>query len=339
MYSSWMVTFQHSCVFGAGNDDDGNDDNDWYSFHRLLTWQLWGNNLFQAILFQLYLQTYCEGLMFFFSFLCGYQIMPIMKNPVFASQSPSNFWGRRWNLLVHHALKNGVFKPACTCRYVSKTAAVAATIIVSGIFHEWVLLSLHAPIPHAHRHDHHESGSGTVVVVYGSATVFFLWQGILVSIEAMVGHWSMFTKLDKILPMPLRTTLIIASGIPVSIHVCMHVSMYICMYSLRYTISIQLVVVAVAPLYIYTVHIYACTACTIVPTHHHSYHTTVLLTLTPTVAFVWIPSFLPIYIYTVYIICMYCMYQLAHYFADPYVRSSFFHHGMVALPTIYRINQ
>ena len=224
MYSSWMVTFEHLCVYSY---DDGyvgapsaDDNDDWYSFHRLFTWQLYGNNLFQAILFQLYLQTYCEGLMFFFSLLCGYEIKPVMNNPVFASRSPSDFWGRRWNLLVHNALKNGVFKPAH--RYVSKTAAVAATFLVSGIFHEWLLIALHAPMAHQ-QVDAEQSGSGShshcsncVSVVYGSATIFFAWQGILVSIEALVGQFAMFTKLDKILPMPVRTALIIASGIPVS---------------------------------------------------------------------------------------------------------------------------
>lgn len=248
MYSSWMVTFEHLCVYSYDGYDgapSADDNDDWYSFHRFFTWQLYGNNLFQAILFQLTLQTYCTGLMFFFSLLCGSEIKPVMNNPVFASRSPSDFWGRRWNLLVHNALKNGVFKPAR--RYVSKTAAVAATFLVSGILHEWLLIALHAPMAHQ-QVDAEQSGSGSqcsncVSVVYGSATIFFAWQGILVSIEALVGHWSMFTKLDKILPMPVRTALIIASGIP-----------------------------------------------------------------------------------------------FAHYFADPYVRSSFFDHGMVALPTIYRIN-
>jgi hypothetical protein len=206
MYSSWMITFKHLCVYSYGPPPaDDHEHDDWYSFHRLFTWQLYANNLFQAILFQLVLQTYCEGLMFVFSLLCGYEIMPVMDNPVFASRSPSDFWGRRWNLLVHEALKNGVFKPAR--RYMSKTAAVAVTFLVSGIFHEWLLIALHA-----------SSGdcSNCFSVVYGSATIFFAWQGILVSIESLVGHWSLFTKLDKILPMPVRTALIIASGIPVS---------------------------------------------------------------------------------------------------------------------------
>jgi hypothetical protein len=231
MYSSWMVTFEHLCVYSYDGYDgapSAGDNDDWYSFHRLFTWQLYGNNLFQAILFQLYLQTYCEGLMFFFSFVWRYEMMPVMNNPVFASRSPSDFWGRRWNLLVHNALKNGVFKPAH--RYVSKTAAVAATFLVSGIFHEWLLIALHAPMPHQ-QVDQEQSGSGNcsncVSVVYGSATIFFAWQGILVSIEALVRHWSIFTKLDKILPMPVRTALIIASGIPVSCKKC-------------YTASIQL---------------------------------------------------------------------------------------------------
>jgi hypothetical protein len=177
-----------------------------------LTWQLYGNNLFQAVLFQLYLQTFCQGMMFFFSLLCRYQVKPVVNNPVFASTSPSDFWGRRWNLLVHQGLKNGVFKPAHLCGGLSKTAAVTVTFFVSGIVHEWLLIALHAPMPHQQGQVDH-----VVSVVYGSQTMFFAWQGLLVSIEAMVGHWPMFMKMDQILPMPVRTALIIATGIPVSI--------------------------------------------------------------------------------------------------------------------------
>ena len=30
---------------------------------------------------------------------------PMMLNPIFESASPSDFWGRRWNLVVHGLLK------------------------------------------------------------------------------------------------------------------------------------------------------------------------------------------------------------------------------------------
>lgn len=33
------------------------------------------------------------------------------RQPLFCATSPSDFWGRRWNSLVHHHLKKGVYKP------------------------------------------------------------------------------------------------------------------------------------------------------------------------------------------------------------------------------------
>ena len=39
------------------------------------------------------------------SALTGFRTMVIMRNPLFASTSVSDFWGRRWNLLISGVLK------------------------------------------------------------------------------------------------------------------------------------------------------------------------------------------------------------------------------------------
>ena len=35
----------------------------------------------------------------------GYATAPVFLNPLFASTSPSDFWGRKWNLTIHRNLK------------------------------------------------------------------------------------------------------------------------------------------------------------------------------------------------------------------------------------------
>ena len=47
----------------------------------------------------------------------------MMKNPVLKASSPSDFWSGRWNLLVHGALKRGVFKPvySLSSKLIAKT--------------------------------------------------------------------------------------------------------------------------------------------------------------------------------------------------------------------------
>jgi hypothetical protein len=52
----------------------------------------------RTVLFQILLTTFGFGLNFIASF-AGIQLMPFMLNPIFESSSPSDFWGRRWNMV------------------------------------------------------------------------------------------------------------------------------------------------------------------------------------------------------------------------------------------------
>jgi hypothetical protein len=63
-----------------GHDDDGYG-HDWYAIERYFTWQLYANSSLQALLFQLYLTTYCEALTLVFTLLTGYEAEPVMDNP------------------------------------------------------------------------------------------------------------------------------------------------------------------------------------------------------------------------------------------------------------------
>lgn len=52
----------------------------------------------RIVLFQILLTTFGFGLNFLTS-LAGVQQIQMMLNPIFESTSPSDFWGRRWNMV------------------------------------------------------------------------------------------------------------------------------------------------------------------------------------------------------------------------------------------------
>ena len=54
-----------------------------------------------TVLFQILLTTFGFGLNFLTS-LAGVQQIQMMLNPIFESTSPSDFWGRRWNMVGKH---------------------------------------------------------------------------------------------------------------------------------------------------------------------------------------------------------------------------------------------
>mmetsp|Transcript_41197 Transcript_41197/g.46533 ORF Transcript_41197/g.46533 Transcript_41197/m.46533 type:complete len:478 (-) Transcript_41197:114-1547(-) len=191
------------------------DKESWYALERFLTWQLYANSAAQALFFQLYITTYCEALIFAFTVLTGFEAEPAMDNPMLRSESPSDFWGRRWNLIVHTVLKNGVYKP--TRKYFSRTTAVLTTFLTSGIFHEWILMFVFG------------SDFSTIIMgqqqqqpqplykpVYGSAIVFFLWQALLIGLEFTLGGSTVVRNVSKIMPRPVKTAFIVGMGVPLA---------------------------------------------------------------------------------------------------------------------------
>jgi hypothetical protein len=53
----------------------------------------------------MYLVTFCEGMLAATALIFGKQAETVMENPLLESTSPSEFWGERWNKLVHGVLK------------------------------------------------------------------------------------------------------------------------------------------------------------------------------------------------------------------------------------------
>jgi hypothetical protein len=204
---SIMTPYPFHAVFGGAED--------WFSTDRYWTWQLYANSLMQALLFQMYLTTYSEGLTIAFTSLSGYETQPVMLNPLFESKSPMDFWSRRWNLLVHHVLKNGVFKPVRKY-YSSKTVAVIVTFLASAMFHEWLLWAIFTPVKGQMDPFTGECRSSCFEPKYGRSVVFFSWQALLIALELMVGRTAFFRYLGRTLPQPIKTALIVSMGIPLA---------------------------------------------------------------------------------------------------------------------------
>lgn len=174
-----------------------------FTHHQLI------NNMLYAVMFQIVLTTFGHGIEFLTS-LCGLQQIPLMLNPIFESSSPSDFWGRRWNLVVHGLLKRGVYKPIRT-KY-SRLAASTATFVTSGLFHEWLLSIVFYP--------------GTEELIgacmaptcyvpgYGRNTLFFIWNAILIGLEYAIGGAAVFQGMKKHLPLTLVSLLVSLTALP-----------------------------------------------------------------------------------------------------------------------------
>jgi hypothetical protein len=204
---SFLASFPYMAPFGGAED--------WYAFERYSTWQLYANSLFHAFLFQMTLTFYTEGLTLVFVLLSGYQTLPVMLNPLLESKSPLDFWGRRWNLLVHHVLKNGVFRPMRK-HYGSTRISVIATFLASGLFHEWLLWAIFTPTKGQLDPVSGQCSTSCYEPKYGRSIVFFLWQAGLVAMELSVGRAQIVKKIGKSLPQPIKAVLIVAMGIPVA---------------------------------------------------------------------------------------------------------------------------
>jgi len=205
-FQSILTPHQDMNFFGMGLGDETNEVL-WYATERFWTWQLYGNSALQALLFQLILTTYSEAVIFAFSVITGLEAEPAMDNPLLESQSPTEFWGRRWNTVIHTVLKNGIYKPLRKCS-VRRDIAVLATFFSSGVFHEWILILVFAMGG--------GNSFGSYEASYGGTTVFFVWQALLIGLELTLGKTKYVQRVARILPRPLKSLLVVGMGLPLA---------------------------------------------------------------------------------------------------------------------------
>eukprot|EP00986_Skeletonema_menzelii_P009943 scaffold4644_cov145-Skeletonema_menzelii.AAC.4 len=132
--------------------------------------------------------------------LTGFKVLHTMNNPMLEATSPSDFWGKRWNLLVHVVLKRGVYKPVRT--YASALIASLAVFVASGLFHEWMVHAIFL---------YNKQSEG---VVLGSNTAFFVWNFFVIACERMLVATKGVQSLKRVLPRFMITVMIIMSSLP-----------------------------------------------------------------------------------------------------------------------------
>ena len=66
----------------------------------------------------------------------GFQPQTVFNSPLLRTTSVSDFWGRRWNLLIHGLFRRSVFQPLRR-RGCPAWAAGALAFAISGMFHEY----------------------------------------------------------------------------------------------------------------------------------------------------------------------------------------------------------
>ncbi|GMH70274.1 hypothetical protein TrLO_g1624 [Triparma laevis f. longispina] len=123
---------------------------------------------------------------------------PMMKHPLFLSQGIREFWGRRWNLLVHDSLKRSVHKPLKGV--VSIKSSYLAVFAASAALHEYYFYLI-------------LMNNEKATYVPGKVSIFFLWNGILCALEPHVISIYKRTKLPPI-PREFVTAITVLSALP-----------------------------------------------------------------------------------------------------------------------------
>jgi len=162
--------------------------------------------------------------------LLGIKCMKIMEpNAIFGSTSPSDFWGRRWNLVVHNEIKRGIYLPAR--RYFPKTVAAMATFFASGLMHEF----MNAVLFYTHDSERNSNGicndkyndndnyhnyhfhHSCFYPIYGKNMILFSWCGFIVLIEQLYGgddKCRVFRWINNCVPQIVITALLIMTVLP-----------------------------------------------------------------------------------------------------------------------------
>ena len=136
----------------------------------------------------------------------GYYTQPIFYDPLFSSRSPSEFWNRRWNNMIHTILKYGTFYPAQ--QFMSNRMAMFVTFLMSGFIHEysWSLMF----------YDHPDDYSTEPVFtpLYSKLMAFFAWNGIVMLLERPLAPY--VQPVTSKLPTFIVSTLVVLTALPVS---------------------------------------------------------------------------------------------------------------------------
>ena len=175
----------------------------------LLDWRHLLNNLSVATFTYQCLDVGSAGVGIIVSVISGCEVIDLMKNPLFGSQSPSDFWGRRWNLMLHDSFKRGIFTPLVMMHY-SRAFAMLITFVVSGIVHEHVCTVIHM------KYRLYPELAQPYEPYYGRHLLFFVWNGFVVLFEYLLSPLPVFQWLKANLSKRIISALVLITVLPVS---------------------------------------------------------------------------------------------------------------------------
>jgi len=128
--------------------------------------------------------------------ILGYETLVSMKAPLMQSSSVRDFWGRRWNLIVHNLMKRCFFVPFQNGGFLKKNLAGFAAFFMSGMFHEYMWLILHLGRPEGSRYS------------AGKVLAFFVVQYVLTAIQVILGNMTWLGREGwQLLPRVLQTVM------------------------------------------------------------------------------------------------------------------------------------
>jgi hypothetical protein len=169
------------------------------------------------------LNAYCLALLTYALLCAGFEAMglaspglfyarPTFLSPLLSSRSPADFWGRRWNLMLHRTLKHGVYLPAMKGGR-SKLLPTILTFACSGLWHDYVWTLIFYQLEQS-RDPSTGRCDGCFSPMPLKVTAFFLWNGLLVVLERPCGKY--LQPFTKHLPTPLVSTLVLLLALPIS---------------------------------------------------------------------------------------------------------------------------
>ena len=165
------------------------------------------NNLVGAYLMFLIL-SFSQSAVAFATNLFRIRTIDVMHNPLMKSTSPTDFWSRRWNQVIHSLLKRGVFKPIVG--HVPRAAAVGATFLVSGLLHEYIWSFIF------YLHTSNGAGAHRFYPTHGKSMLFFAYNAFVMTMEKTIGHWPLFRIVSNRCPSPLTAMLVLLTALPCS---------------------------------------------------------------------------------------------------------------------------
>ena len=171
----------------------------WSAFAHLV------NNFAMASLTSICLDVGATGIGMGTTTLTGLNTVALNDHPLSKSQSPSEFWNKRWNVVVSHGLKRAVFVPLKKNGF-SKPFAALATFVASGLMHEYILFLISYS---EFKEMGHISFSGTHLA-------FFAWNGVVSVLEHFFKDHTIIRWISKTFPKPIKTALVILTVLPLA---------------------------------------------------------------------------------------------------------------------------